>query len=160
MQWIAPQREASPQQLWDTCPHGDWLLWLAGRINIKRETLVLAACDCARLSLVYVPAGELRPLQALETAEAWARGDATLDEVNAAAVAARAAAYAADAVAARATAYAADAAAVAARATAYAADAAAVAAVLQQCADLVRVRISYQMVEQAMREGNKEGALG
>ncbi|NDE17257.1 hypothetical protein EBZ80_20230, partial [bacterium] len=34
---------------------------------------VQAACAIARLVMIYVPAGELRPLMALETAEAWVR---------------------------------------------------------------------------------------
>lgn len=67
---------------WETCPRGDWLLWLAERSDVNRRLLVLAACDCARLSLRYVPAGETRPLRAIEAAEAWTRGEATLEEVR------------------------------------------------------------------------------
>ena len=75
---------------WDACERGDWMLWLAGRNAGEpgtdgRRPLVLAACACARLSLVHVPQGELRPLKAIETAEAWARGDATLEQVRASA---------------------------------------------------------------------------
>jgi len=58
---------------WHACHRGDWLLWLAGRVNIPRPMLVLAACACAREALIHVPAGEFRPLKAIETAEAWAR---------------------------------------------------------------------------------------
>jgi len=148
---------------WTECPRGDWLLWIAARVGVRRETVVLAACACARLALVHVPEGETRPLVAIETAERWARGEATLDEVR---VARRAAAYAAadaydayaaDAYAAYAyaayAAYAADAAdaaaydayaayAYAAYAAAFYAAAAARASTLARCADLVRERIT------------------
>ena len=92
-----------------TCQRGDWMLWLAGRVEEDRKVLVCAACQCARLSLVHVSAGETRPLKAIETAEAWCRGDAgvTLDDVREAAAYAAAAYAAAYAAAAYAAAYAA-----------------------------------------------------
>ena len=80
---------------WETCERGDWLLWLAGRIGVDRRLLVRAACACARLALPHVPAGDDRPRHAIETAEAWVRGDASLGEVRVAASAADAAAAAA-----------------------------------------------------------------
>ena len=153
------------------CERGDWMLWLLGRLSGDPETdsrkkLVLTACQCARLALPYVKEGEDRPLKAIETAEAWARGvsGVSLVDVRAAAnaayvaanaayvayVAANAAAYAAAnaaayaaanaaAYAANAAAYAANAAANAAYAAANAAAyAAANAATLGKCADIVR----------------------
>ena len=151
----------TPQEAWEACPRGDWLLWLAGKLEIDRKLLVLAACDCARLALPFVPEGEQRPLKAIETAEAWTRGEASLEEVKAAADAARASANAAYAAAYTAytanTAYAAAYAAVdaanaanavyAANAAAYAADADAKAKTQQKCAELVRARITWEMVE-------------
>jgi hypothetical protein len=115
-----------------------------------REKVVLAACACAELALKYVPAGEERPKQAIETARKWARGEATLQEVNAANAAAYAdAAYAAASAAYAAAnaayaAYAAYAAASAASDAAYAAASDADAAyaarkkTLGQCADIAR----------------------
>ena len=127
------------------------MLWLAARADVRRQEVVLAACACARLALPHVLAGEMRPLRAIETAEAWAQGEAgvTLTDVRRAAAAA-AAAYAAAAAAA---AYAADAAAYAAYAAdayaaAYAADARA--RVLRECAALVRERIPWATVEAAL----------
>ena len=76
------------EQAWNECPRGDWLLWLAGQLDVDRKLLVRAACQCARLALLHVPAGETRPLEALETAEAWTRGEATIEDVRAAAEAA------------------------------------------------------------------------
>jgi hypothetical protein len=135
------------QDAWDACERGDWMLWLAGRLSGKpgsngRKKLVLAACECARLSLRYVQARELRPLAAIETAEAWARGgSSSLDEV-------RRAAAASDAVASASVACAAYAASTASAAYAayasYAAASTASAAVearkktLKQSADIVR----------------------
>ena len=80
---------------WRTCERGDWMLWLAVQMGVRRE-LVWVACQVARTALKYVPTGEDRPRIAIETAEAWARGEATTGEVRAAAAAAS---YAADAAA-------------------------------------------------------------
>ena len=135
------------QDAWDKCERGDWMLWLLGKQagipeSDSRKKLVLAACQCARLTLPYVKEGEGRPLKAIETAEAWAHseGGVTLIDVRDAAYSAYAAAYAA--YSAYAAAYAAYAA-YSAYATAYAATAAAYAAddrtiTLKQCADIVR----------------------
>jgi hypothetical protein len=48
----------------------------------------MAACACARTALEFVPAGEVGPLRAIETAEAWCAGRSSLNEVLAAADAA------------------------------------------------------------------------
>jgi len=169
MVWVKDQ--TNPQQAWNTCERGDWMLWLLDKLSggsrsKSRKLLVLTACECARLSLKYVPKGEGRPLKAIETAEAWTKGKATLEQVRNAADAAAAAdaAYAAYAAYADA-AYAAYAAAAAAYAAAYTADAAyaAYAAAdaadadadaadaayarkntLKQCADIVRKHYPIQ----------------
>ena len=90
---------------------------------MNRKLIVLAACECARLTLPYVRSDELRPLHAIELAEKWAHGDALISiaDLHAAAHAAYAAYAAADA--ADAAAYAAYAAAHAAYAAYAAADA-------------------------------------
>ena len=87
---------------WNTCARGDWMLWLLGNFNCEpdsnsRRKLVLCACQCARLALKHIKAGEDRPRIAIETAEQWARreGGVTLDVVKSARAAARAAADAA-----------------------------------------------------------------
>jgi len=128
-------------EAWKDCERGNWMLWLIGKTVGKpgdksRRKLVLAACDCAELSLKYVKKGETRPAEAIKVARAWANGEkVTLDEVKAAADDAYFAAYHAAADAAYA-AYAAD-----ADDAADAADAADDAArykVLKQCAEIVR----------------------
>ena len=145
--WLATQ--ASPAEAWANCRDGSWMLWLLGKLAGKpwsqaRRKLVLAACECARLALPRVKAGENRPRKAIELAEQWARGGrVSRQALN---DAADAAAYAAADVA-GAAAYATAAAYAAAAADADAADAAAYAAaayqekraeVLAKCADIVR----------------------
>jgi len=87
---------------WASCERGDWMLWLLGKLvgppeSDSRRRLTLAACACARLALPHISKGETRPLQSIETAEKWARGEEgiTLDDVRLAARAAYAA-YVAD----------------------------------------------------------------
>ena len=58
---------------------------------------MLAACDCAEAALTHVPAGVEHPRVAIETARQWARGEATDADVRSAAHAATSAAYAANA---------------------------------------------------------------
>jgi hypothetical protein len=107
VEWAGRRRLSAAS--WRGCERGDWMLWLAARVDVPHKRIVLAACAAARYSLHLVPVGEDRPRIAIETAERWARGRATLDEVRAAAADASAyAAYAADAADAYA-AYAADA---------------------------------------------------
>jgi hypothetical protein len=158
--WLRSYR--SPDEAWQACKRGDWMLWAAGKYSGSPETetrrkLVLCACACARLALHHVPESEERPRLAIETAERWARGEgATLKDVRAATAAATDADDAADDAAAT-DAAATDAAATdaayaayaAANAAAYAANAAATAAAyaaaanarkkaLAECADIVR----------------------
>jgi hypothetical protein len=90
-------------QIWTTCERGDWLLWLAGHMIGRRgwhsrQQVVLAACACAETALKFVKPGEDRPRQTIETARAWVRGEASIEDVRRAAAAAYAAA-AADAAA-------------------------------------------------------------
>jgi len=141
---------------WRECPRGDWMLWLAGRLDIDRKLLVMAACDCAETALKYVPDGEDRPAKCIQVTRNWCNGTATIDEVRAA----RRDAAAAYADAADAAAYAAAYAAAAADDAAYAAAAAAYAAypapyagrgpALLTCADLVRKRIPVSVIQKAM----------
>jgi hypothetical protein len=127
------------------------LLWIAVRLGTDRRAIVAAACECARLALRFVPDGELRPAVAIETAERWTRGEATLAEVRHAADAAYDAAAATYAAAANAAYAAADAAYAAAHADS--ADSAANSAVaaytedaraktLRRCATIVRRHIN------------------
>jgi len=92
--WVESASDQGPDALWDACPRGDWLLWYAwhadvdGYADVDQRTLVIAAYVCVRLALRYVPGGEDDLLRAIETAEAWARGEATIEPVITAARAA------------------------------------------------------------------------
>ena len=142
--------QPSRQIAWDKCERGDWMLWILDRTRKRNSPthrkLVLTACACARLSLKYVTKGERRPLIAIQTAERWARGLATIQEVRMAAYAANAVAAGGGAAAAAAyaavdadAAYAAvDAVAAAAAYAAVDAAAAARANTLKRCAAIVR----------------------
>ena len=145
LRWCA--QHASLAAAWAACERGDWMLWLLGKLagppkSDSRKALVLAACECARLALPCVSADEERPLKAIETAESWARGEASMDDLRAAADAADDAAYAADAAA------------DAAYAAAYAAYARA--RTLTQCADIVRKHYPAppELGEQPAEHGN------
>lgn len=69
---------------------GSWLsVWgqdaermLSLAVNVDRRRLVMAACDCVETVLPIVAPGEERPRKAIETAVAWCRGAATLDQVG------------------------------------------------------------------------------
>jgi len=135
---------------WAKCERGDWLLWYAFRAGVDRKLLVLAACDCAETALQYVPEGELRPAQAIQAARNWCAGTGTAKAASAAARTAEAAAKAARAAGAAEAAEAAEAAAeaTAEAAAETAAEAAAETTAHKTCADLVRVRIPYALLEQ------------
>jgi hypothetical protein len=173
----------TPEKAWTVCKRGDWMLWIAGRLASKstknsraRHIVVLAACACARLSLQYVPAGEERPLRAIETAERWARRESgvSLTDVRAAtgAVAAAIVAIATHSAAAAATAaytaacnaHDADADAdIAAYASAaatspYDTNASARKRMLKQCADVVRVHIPEPPRSAADKMMNRDAA--
>jgi len=165
-EWLLRQPDA--RTAWETCRRGDWMLYQLGHARgVDRRQLVLAACECARLALRYVLAGEHRPRIAIETAEAWCRGEATTEQLRQAreaancvgtAVAALAAtaavdaayadaAYADAAAAAYAYATAADYAAASAAAAAYASASAAAAAANLDDADASRLRSLEAMAD-------------
>jgi len=87
-EWCKTQRSFA--SAWKNCKRGDWMLWILGRQagepeSASRKRLVLCACALARTALKHVPAGEARPRLAIETAEKWARGEATIKQVRTAA---------------------------------------------------------------------------
>ena len=93
--WAANQPDL--QTAWTNCKRSDWMIWLLARTSLDQNDprLRLMACDFAEAALVYAPAGEDRPRRAIEVARAFARGEATREEMAAARAAAGAAAGAA-----------------------------------------------------------------
>jgi hypothetical protein len=98
---------------WVECERADWMLWLVGKMQGQKgwpthQQIVLVACDCAELVLpIYEKKypKDKRVRECLETTRKWAKGEATIEEVHAAANAAYAAANAAAYAAANAAAY-------------------------------------------------------
>jgi hypothetical protein len=135
---------------WAECPDARWMLWLFRNATIDRRLLVMAAVDCARTALRFVPDDCPEPEVCLDIAELWTLGEATIGNVReardwvyssadfadfadfAAAAAAAAAADADDDL----------------DAADFAADAAD--AALRDMADLVRARIPWAVVEAAL----------
>lgn len=72
----------TPERAWSRCKSAEWLLWALAHTGAHRPTLVLTACDCARLLLPVVRAGDNRPLAAIEGAEGWARGEVSRSELD------------------------------------------------------------------------------
>ena len=85
--WVNGQ---SAQEAWEKCERPDWLFWFCGTVGVQRKQLVLAACGCVRLALKFVEEGEDRPRLCIEMTERWARGKATIEEVQQATQAANA----------------------------------------------------------------------
>jgi hypothetical protein len=158
-------KDLTLKQIYDTCHRGDWLLWLADKLEVEHNLLILAACDCAE-SVAHLDKTGVSA-KTIQVTRKYLVGEATLAEVKTAAAAATsyaatayaAAAHAAAAHAAADAAYAAYA--VAAAAAAAAADAAAADAVVaaivfaadathQKYADLVRKRIPYSLFEEKL----------
>ena len=110
--WVKSTKCRSLEAAWRKCERGDWMLWYAGKKSgpvgdERRKKLVLAACECARLALPIWEKrypDDKRVRDCIETAEKWARNEATLEALQvsrrncysaAAAAAAAADAYAA-----------------------------------------------------------------
>ena len=107
--------DKSLDEIIDTCHRGDWLLWLARKVDIDKRKLTLAKALCA--NTVRHMMRDDRSKHAVDVAIAYGNGDATEQQLTAAAADAAAAA---DTDSAAAAVDAADAAAYAAASYAYA----------------------------------------
>lgn len=141
------------EEIVNTCHRGDWLLWLAKRVDIGLRPLTLAKGHCAN-TVRHLMKDE-RSVKAVDTAIAFGEGKATRKELDAAAAAAEAAAEAAACVAAEAAADAAYAYAAAYAAYAYA-DAAAKKENQMQTADICRKYIGQLIVDKCNELNTKE----
>ena len=141
IEWVKGQK--SPEEAWQNCHRGDWMLWIAKRLDVDDRLLTLAKATCA--NQVRSLMTDQRSLDALDACFRYANGELTREELNTFAYAAyAAAAYASDAsaaaYAASAAAYAYDAsdASAASADAADAADAAAREESLKKSADICR----------------------
>lgn len=141
------------KEAWAECPRGDWMLWIAQRVGVDLRTLTRAKALCA-LTVRHLMKDE-RSVRACEVALKFADGEATREELAAAAYAAADAdaddaAYAAAAAAADVdvdATYAAYAAADAYADATYPADAAARIKSQQQTADICREHLTSAVFE-------------
>ena len=108
--------QKSSKDAWMNCERGDWMLWLAKRLDVDDRKLTLAKATCA--NQVRHLMKDQRSLNAIDACFRYANGEITREELNAAS------SYAYDAYAAAAAAAAADDAAYAYAAAAAADDAA------------------------------------
>ena len=67
--------------LWNDIINPHWLQNLAVAGGVSNRQFSLTTCAIARLCLPLIPENEVRPRIAVETAEAWARGEATKEQV-------------------------------------------------------------------------------
>ena len=81
------------KEAWQACPRGDWMLWIAQRVGVDLRTITRAKALCA-LTVRHLMKDE-RSIKACEVALKFADGEATREELDAAADDADAAAYAA-----------------------------------------------------------------
>src|SRR5574340_86155 len=98
--WLELQPD--PQTAWQTCHQSDWMVWLLNELNYSDERVLrLYACWCARETpladgrRVWDLMTDERSRAAVEVAERFATGEATLKELRAASDAAWSAARAA-----------------------------------------------------------------
>jgi hypothetical protein len=72
--WVEANRHRSVKQLWDTCPRGEWLMWLCDVLRIDDRYRMAAAIGCAQGCGNQLPFRERR---ALVVGIAWTQGKAT-----------------------------------------------------------------------------------
>ena len=79
------------EQAWNACERGDWMLWIAAKVGVDKRILTLAKGLCAE-TVIHLMKDE-RSIKAVKTAIAYGKGEATDEELPAAAADADAAAY-------------------------------------------------------------------
>lgn len=81
--WLRRAAHPTLAKAWRACPHGGWMLWLASLNVVKgspeHRALVRAAVACVRAETPD-PAPDVA-IAALDAADAWVAGTATLDAV-------------------------------------------------------------------------------
>lgn len=80
------------QEAWESCPRGDWMLWIAFKVEVDKRTLFLAKGLCA--ATVRHLMQDQKSKDAVLTVIRYGRGKATEEELTAATKVARATYYA------------------------------------------------------------------
>lgn len=81
--WIGKRQLLTPRELWDMCPRGDWLMWIATRMGVEPRILALGAIPVAE-SVLHLSRDKYCG-KTLELAKACLRGEVTTKEVRQAA---------------------------------------------------------------------------
>jgi hypothetical protein len=84
--------QKSSEAAWMNCVRGDWMLWIAKRLGVDDRKLTLAKATCVN-QIRHLIKGQ-RSLDALDASFKYGNGKITREELNAAAYAADAYAYA------------------------------------------------------------------
>ena len=111
IEWVKDQK--SPADAWQNCHRGNWMLWIAKRLDVDDRLLTLAKATCA--NQVRSLMTDQRSIDALDACFRYAKGELTREELNTYASAASYAAAAAASYAAASASYTATANAAAAR---------------------------------------------
>ena len=90
IEWV---EDKTIEEVVDQCHRGDWLLWLAKRVDIGLQPLTLAKAHCAN-TVRHLMKDE-RSIKAVDTAIAFGEGKANLEDLNSTSATTYAIAYAA-----------------------------------------------------------------
>ena len=80
LEWYNNQPDS--RTAWETCPRGDWMLWIARRLGVDQRKLFLAKGYCAKTVLHLMK--DERSKKAVDVAIAYGEGKATNEELNSA----------------------------------------------------------------------------
>lgn len=74
--------QADPWTAWEACPRADWLLIALAQGGAEPRWRALCACDVARQGLPRVPSDLPQAVAALRAVEAWAHGEAPIEQAQ------------------------------------------------------------------------------
>ena len=78
IEWVKTQID--PEAAWDNCERGDWMLWIAKKLDIDDRLLTLAKATCA--NQVRHLMTDQRSIDALDACFRYAKGEITREELN------------------------------------------------------------------------------
>lgn len=80
IQWIEEKNIQSLEEALYVCDRGDWLLWMATKLNVDKRRLVLCAALCAHTVIKYMQ--DPRSRNAVRIAFLWGRGKTTYAQLE------------------------------------------------------------------------------
>ena len=78
IEWVKDQK--SPEKAWQNCHRGDWMLWIAKKLDVDDRLLTLAKATCANQARHFMT--DQRSLDALDACFRYANGELTREELN------------------------------------------------------------------------------